>query len=221
MKTINRVEANNTRLRKDKAKNFIESDLIKLKNKYKFYSRMLTCVHNPNNITDVEAWENIYFDLYKIKNILRNEKYNILFSFVTVEVHEGKEKKNKKTEETETVNLEGYPHIHAALFFISPDGKVTNMNEIIKDIREMTSFSSGDDIKIDGGIRKCGKHIEKTDENFICYVIKNANHIKPFENMSYIYKVLEIKIKEEIKEEIGIGNCFISSFILISSTLYI
>lgn len=205
-KIVNRVESNNTRLRKDKAKNFIDTALIKLKSKYKFYSRLLTCVHNPNNISEVEAWENIYFDLDKIKKILKNKEYNILFSIIVVEVHEGKnKKKEKKVEEIETIKLEGYPHIHAVIFFISPDGKIIDMSKIVKDIRENTSFSSGDDIKIDGGERKAGKQIVKNDENFVCYVIKNANHKKPFEIMSYIRNIH----KEKITEDVGTENCFL------------
>lgn len=226
-KIISRVETNNTRLRKDKAKNFIDSELINLKNKYKFYSRLITCVHNPNNITDVEAWEKIYFDLIQIKKILTNQKYNVLFSIVTVEIHEEKIKKvekevdssdvkkkkiKKKVEETEALNLKGFPHIHAAVFFVSPDGKVIDMSGIIKDIRDNTSFSSGDDIKIDGGSgekKKAGRQINKNDENFLCYVIKNANHKKPFELLQYMFKTLEDETKEKIKYEIGTENCFL------------
>lgn len=234
LKNSSRVETNNTRLRKNNAKNFIESELITLKNKYKFYSRLITCVHNPNNITTEEAWEKIYFDLDQIKQILSNKKYNILFSVLTVEIHEENDKKFKKVEkevdgpedkekktkkkvikkvdDPEAVNLKGFPHIHAVVFFVSPDGKITDVSEIVRDIRKNTSFSSGDDIRIDGGSgekKKKGRQIVKNDENFLCYVIKNANHKAPFELMQFMYKVLEDKIREKIKYEIGTENCFL------------
>ncbi len=220
-KTIVRVKGGNTGLRKDRAKNYISTDLVKLKNKYKFYTRLLTCVHNPNNISIRKAWEEIDFDLDKIKRILMKKEYNILFSVMVVEVHEGKEVRRKKEETTNEkkeikhdkveeahAKLKGYPHIHTEIFFISPDGKVNEMSEIIGDIRRETSFSSGDDIKIDGGEKKKGRNIEKSDENFLCYVLKNANHAYPDEAMKIVRQGREKRIEEEIGEVIGEGNCF-------------
>jgi hypothetical protein len=226
-KNVNRVDTSNSRLRKDKAKNFIESDLKILKEKYKFYSRLITCVHNPHNIGIEDAWGNIYSDLSKIRDILSDKKFNILFSVITVEIHEGKSETAKegdkekesnksntksKTEKEEDVKLKDYPHIHAVVFFTSPDGKLIEMSDIIRRIRDVTSFSSSDDIRIDGAQPKGkgrGRQITKNDENFLCYTVKNANHKEPYDIMMYIATQLKTAEEIEFKKQFGNFNCFL------------
>lgn len=217
-----RVDAANSRLRKDKAKNFIETELESLREKYKFYSRLLTCVHNPHNISIANAWDNIYSDLIKIRNILCDKSLNILFSIVTVETHEGFEEPAKvdaksdnkpkdKSKLASEEKLKDFPHVHAVLFFVSPDGKLADISDIIRQIRETTSFSSSDDIRIDGAQPKGkgrGRQITKSDQNFLCYTIKNANHKKPYDILSMVAKHLTTREEINFRKEFGDNNCF-------------
>tara|TARA_R110002153_G_scaffold148898_2_gene300243 strand:+ start:1617 stop:3473 length:1857 start_codon:yes stop_codon:yes gene_type:complete len=190
-----RVETFVTSMKKCPARNFIEIEFSKIEDKYKLYSRMFTMVHDPEKISLLEAWIEIFFDIEKIKKYLTEEK--MLFSILTVESHTG-------TKGSKESLLKGYPHIHLVVYKRSR-GNLENFKDIHSFLRENTSFGkTGEDIRLDGETKKKGRSIAKSNISFLCYALKNSKHREPYVRLKFAY--------EDNKEKLeGIGitldNC--------------
>lgn len=171
-----RVKTFDTSMRVGRARKYIETEFVRLEEKYKFHSRMFTLVHDPNAITSEEAWGWVLFDIEKIRRILEDKKNNILFSIIAVEVHMNKGE------------LSGYPHIHVVMYRIS-EGKLETFDEIHSSLRRTTSFGrTGEDIKKDGETAKKGRKLEKSNKSFLCYVLKNSKHEEPHKKLKQAFE---------------------------------
>lgn len=90
----NRVSvSNHSYPRKKEVRSYISNFFPAIESKYKFFTKIITCVYNPHNISCLEAWSSIPIQIYKIKRILSNPDYNVKFAVLTVEVHGEKERK--------------------------------------------------------------------------------------------------------------------------------
>lgn len=73
--------------RKKEARSYIRNFFPAIESKYKFFTKIITCVYNPHNISCFDAWASMPMQIYKIKRILANPDYNVKFAVLTVEVH--------------------------------------------------------------------------------------------------------------------------------------
>lgn len=174
------VEKYNTELRKDsKIHNYIQIEFPKIEEKYKFYSRMFTFVHNPEYISIEKAWGWLFFDIQKIKKIISDKNNNILFAVLGIETHMG-----KKNEES---LLKGYPHIHLVVYRKS-QAKLESFNDLHSQLRETTFGKTGEDIQIDGESPKKKRTLAKSNISFFRYVLKNTKHSETHEKIKDAYE---------------------------------
>jgi hypothetical protein len=194
---VDRVKTYNTTMRQGPASNFIEIEMKKLEDKYKFHSRMFTLVHCSEYINVDNAWAWIFLDIEKIKNIIQDDK-NTLFAVLTVETHMGKKKKTTdyekdkpKPKEDKYSGLEGYPHLHLVVYRTS-EGKLENFNELHSKLREQTSFGkSSGDINISGEEEykpKQKSRLKTSNIGLLSYVLKNTRHEESYKKLREAYE---------------------------------
>ncbi len=183
------VKKYNTVLRKNsKCFNYISIEFPILEEKYKFYSRMFTFVHNPELISLEKAWGWVFIDIEKIKKIISDKDNNILFAVLGVETHMGKQNGTSG-------GLVGYPHIHLVVYRKS-EGKIENFNRLYSELRKQTSYGkTGEDIHIDGDAPKKRRSLEKSNISFFNYVIKNSRHEDTYNRMKEAYEKYKDKLK--------------------------
>lgn len=183
---------------------YINSEFKDIDQKYKIYSRQITCLHDPNETTLEDAWKTVHKDLKTIIDHLE-ENENTFFITACIEIHTGskninKKKETKKPEKEKTAKekeeekkkiekeqekekknlvLKGYPHIHIWVSFTSKQGEIVNNNDIFKYIIENTTFES--DVEVKGGDKKKETVIDRL--NTFRYSIKNSRHEAVYEGI--------------------------------------